>query len=749
MSMTDAERARNYRARLRDEGVRMPPRPPQPGRIRAVPSPEQRAAYNKGKRDKAAASRAGRPFIACDGEGAGTDELGRQNYMLLRIGEAELFHARPLGTIECLEHILAAPSGAYLVGYAFGYDSTMILRDLPPDRRQRLLDMDKFGPDNHGSGGGAVRYTYWRDYGIEYLPRNYLRVCRTREHWWPQFDADGRPVMNPETGKQVKVRGRQIIKGSTRTIYDVFAFFQCSFVRALTDWNVGTEELRASIAAEKDRRAEFHSIGPRERQYCALECVLLEELMGRFREVCREADIMPATWNGAGKLSTALHRRHNTMTAWQVVETTPLEARVMASDAYYGGRFEVMRTGQLEGVHEYDIRSAYPAAMTKLPCLEHGEWVRLTPRQCDRWLADPAAGPFVAPVKFSHDVVQRANMFGLPIRTKQGRLEWPQKGAGVYWSTEVRAALKHGCKPKFGSGWGYTRQCECKPFSWVADLYRYRQSIGADGRGKVIKLGINGLYGKLAQRIGNPRYANMIWASLITASTRAQLLDAAAHDPQAIAMMATDGIYSLRPLPLELGTDLGQWEHKHHPKLFVVQPGLYWGDRHAEDWKAKSRGISPGYFAKPDPETGEPLAAAFEKSWFDWCDWMAGSKDHLTPEEVSKGMRPPRVTLTLHLFTGLRLAQARGKPETAGAWVDRPHEIRFEWYAKRQTGSPLTWETPVSVWHYPPSGSAGKEGASVPHAGVKRDELHPDLLELMRAEMEDMPDALELGPVWV
>ena len=63
----------------------------------------------------------------------------------------------------------------------------------------------------------------------------------------------------------------------------------------------------------------------------------------------------------------------------------------------------------------------------------------------------------------------------------------------------------------------------------------------------------------LAQRIGKAAFANMIWAGLITAITRAKLNDAIALDPLNILMLATDALYSLQPLDLPLGDRLGQW----------------------------------------------------------------------------------------------------------------------------------------------------------------------------------------------
>lgn len=72
-----------------------------------------------------------KPFTGCDGEGCGKDELGRQLYMLFRMGERELFTGHHLRTEELLNFICDHPANEILVGFAFGYDVTMILRDLP------------------------------------------------------------------------------------------------------------------------------------------------------------------------------------------------------------------------------------------------------------------------------------------------------------------------------------------------------------------------------------------------------------------------------------------------------------------------------------------------------------------------------------------------------------------------------------------------------------------------------------------
>ena len=38
-------------------------------------------------------------------------------------------------------------------------------------------------------------------------------------------------------------------------------------------------------------------------------------------------------------------------------------------------------------------------------------------------------------------------------------------------------------------------------------------------------------------------------------------------------MLATDAVFSTRPLALDIGDELGQWEEKQWQDLFIAQPG--------------------------------------------------------------------------------------------------------------------------------------------------------------------------------
>lgn len=638
-----------------------------------------------------------RPFVGVDGEGCGRNRHGQQHYMLLRGGDAELFTGKPLRTYECLDFLCDLPSDAILVGFAFGYDATMILRDLPPERIARLFS-------EKPQGEGVSRYTYFEDFGIEYLPRNYLRVCRVKRS--SVRLSDGRVV-----------RAVQKVKGSTRTIWEAFGFFQQSFIKALHSFEIGRDHW-AMLKRNKDARGEFKSITREIRRYCALECELLADLMSRFREVCHDSGIRPVSWSGAGKIAAALHREHHTITAAEIARHVPDGAIAAGKRAYYGGRFEITHTGRLPRIWEYDLRSAYPAAARDLPCLEHGTWHKVGPAWFRTTRARKAL--FVADVQFAHPI--GTPLCGLPVRQKS-RLLWPREGCGTYWSVELRSAERLGAEITYRGGWRYQTNCQCHAFDWIDPLYQRRKVLGKLA-GVPIKLGLNSLYGKLAQRIGNPRYGNMIWAGLITAMTRARLNDAIALDPHAIVMLATDAVLSLRPLALPPGDELGQWEASEHPWMFVVQPGLYWSEH-----KPRTRGVPESQFA--------PHRGRFERAWLRFCRY---ARIYGTPEHAKdRRKRIPRVAVPLTLFTGLRLAHARGKPRTSGVWAETRKEFAFDWIMKRQA-APTVWHgAALQTWPH----DGGPDLVSEPHDGAPE---RANEYDLSRAELDEQPDHIDLSP---
>jgi hypothetical protein len=399
----------------------------------------------------------------------------------------------------------------------------------------------------------------------------------------------------------------------------------------------------------------------------------------------------------------------------------------MAHAGYYGGRFEVTHIGRLaQTVYEHDIRSAYPAAMLRLPCLRHGRWIKASASE----IADlPEDALFVCGARFEHPY---RLLCGLPFRDANGKLSWPRFGNGVYWSLELRSAERLGAIVTYRAGWRFDEGCACKPFAWVADWYQKRRELEAEGRnrGKPVKLAINALYGKTAQRIGKPRWANVIHAGLMTAMTRAAINDAiAGTNLENVVMIATDAVYTIRkPLPLDLGEGMGQWERKRYRSLFLVKPGLYWPSRpHTAEFKLKSRGLSQSIVIKHTLE------------------FQAAMRRYIKAELKGTYHKIPKVEIIPDLFIGLRLAYRLGDLEAAASWIRKPVFISFDWLDKRGRMRVSLDRKHLILDPLPGSiaahSNAYRKGAAKPEWA--------DELELDRLHIEDMPDAVELTPPYV
>lgn len=568
------------------------------------------------------------PFVGVDGEGGdirGEDGFTHHRYTMLRIGDDYV-------TDDYLPFIAGQPKKRIHVAFFFDYDVTMLLRELP-EHLLRVLVSNQ-----------TIR---WGGYEIGYRPRKELTVKHS---------------------------------GRITTINDVGTFFQCRFVTALERWNIGTVEQREAIGAGKEQRAEFGALTSDVVKYNALECMLLEDLMTKFRRTCQIIGYLPARWQGPGQLAKAMFKKHGIPKTDELPEPPP-GVWEMALAAYYGGRFETSAVGPVKGpVEGWDINSAYPYAATLLPCLLHGSW-RPTRDLSDRGMYR---------VTFTHKRDQ--TWYGLPVRTRDGAIHFPRNGAGWYHGIELRSALSLGAQIHIIHGWEHVSGCTCEPFSFMHRLYSVRQGIGKSEAGIALKLAMNSAYGICAQSVGKAPYANPVWAGLFTAITRAALNNVIAKDPYSVYMLATDGLYARPGLSLPTSETLGGWEKTTYPDgIHIVQPGVYFTG-HKDTCR-------DGVDCHCGPKTrGVPQTAVL--------------REEQALRQAWTGTREAGLSIKLRQFVGLRLGLARNSPETVGEWMPVQKRISYDWETKRRPhtlhrgveahrtmpydGNSKQWSTPYS-----------------------------------------------------
>lgn len=479
--------------------------------------------------------RMARRFCAVDGESFTVD--GEHTYVLLASSDGDYEYDRKgLPTWKCLEFLLSK-GGKTCVAFGWNYDVNMILKDLT------LFDLIALWYN------GTTKY---QRYTLEWLPGKWFAIRR----------------------------GKRYVK-----IFDVFGFFQQSFIKALTSWGF---EVDQAIIEGKGNRGEFTTETRYEViKYCLMECELLKQLMEAVEKSLHSVDLSVSSWVGAGAIASALMRKYKIPKYHESDASFPSEVQTALAHAYFGGRSEVFQQGVFDAIYDYDISSAYPYEATQLPSLAGGKW-----RKINRYSSKIPFAVWDTSWNFNPE------SYVMPFPFRKGHdIYYPSRGRGWYHSAEVaQAKLLEGGKVTVHGGWAFDPADDVKPFDFIPLIYAERQRLKEADHGgeKVLKLGMNALYGKLAQILGYdgkpPPFQSLFWAGCITAGTRARILELARMNPKDLVMVATDGIFFSSPIDVQLTGGLGGLELTVGNDVFVAQPGVY-AFREGDKIVGKTRGF--------------------------------------------------------------------------------------------------------------------------------------------------------------
>ena len=219
--------------------------------------------------------------------------------------------------------------------------------------------------------------------------------------------------------------------------------------------------------------------------------------------------------------------------------------------AYFGGRSGVREIGPVRGhLREYDLTSAYAAAMRDLPCLACGEWSE-----------EDASLPLTNKTALVRFTVtsrgERPTWAPLPCRV-DGDVVYGVGFEGVAWWPEVHEAL---------IGWPglieitskcvYETSCDHRPFAFIDEWFARRFALKEaclTGPEELVKQTLAAVYGKVAQRFPSD-LQSYIWAGLTTSMVRARLLKVLASE--AVYAVETDSVLLKGKLPT--GEGRGDW----------------------------------------------------------------------------------------------------------------------------------------------------------------------------------------------
>jgi len=215
--------------------------------------------------------------------------------------------------------------------YNIGFDAEIILKLLPNDildnyKESRIL---KFNFDG---------------YTIEYIPRKKLSI-RKGHH--------------------------------SATFFDIAQFYKESLANAYQH-NIG--KLPDGYLEMKSKRSTFSDYFYKRnmkqiREYCIQDCILTKELSEHWIELFHDAfGFYPARWISEAYLAEkVLYYNKIHIPKFNDI---PYDVQELASNSYFGGRIEILKRGYIGKAYLYDINSAYPYALTKVPELTKGKWIQ-------------------------------------------------------------------------------------------------------------------------------------------------------------------------------------------------------------------------------------------------------------------------------------------------------------------------------------------------------------------------------------
>lgn len=504
-----------------------------------------------------------REFVAWDGEGVTRTEGAKQDYVLFASSRgARLTSTSYLTTSEILAFILEHNDrSAVNVIYGASYDWNMWLRDVPREVLEQLYKT-----------GAAVWGRYWFK----------VRLGKTFHFG---------------------VRGTR----QSALFYDVMPFFQRAFVKACDEYLGDDFYERERVVRNKMLRGDFTQDDLQEMTaYTDAELINLVRLMQELRSRLHRAGLKVSRWDGPGAIAVALFQRHDIKA--HLSRTGHWMSKAVQS-AYFGGRFEVLKTGYVkEDVFEYDVNSAYPWALQDVPSMAGGYWDVID------GAAEGAPDFALYHLTYSGNVDHADFPQPFPFRrAKDGNVCYPFHTTGWYWGPEYKAGLA------FIERWGgtitvhetrvFVPATDVKPFAFIGPIYtqRLQYKKAGDGAHVGIKLGLNSMYGKLAQQVGwretedglrLPPYHQLEWAGYVTSRCRAAVFSAIIDNPGDVIAFETDAMFVRRKLSVAEGEQLGQWEYTHFIDMLYMQSGTYFAHTYNKhgvlEAVNKTRGVDRG-----------------------------------------------------------------------------------------------------------------------------------------------------------
>lgn len=346
----------------------------------------------------------------------------------------------------------------------------------------------------------------------------------------------------------------------------------------LPDWYVEVKKKRSHFTRKYCEK--YHN---QVRKYCIQDCIYTKQLAEHWIKVFFDAfDFYPQRFISSGYLAEKV--LINNKIQIPLFGEIPFEINEFAWRSYFGARFEILKRGFIGEAHLYDINSAYPYSLSIIPDITKGKWKK------SKTLLDNAHLGFF---KIQCDIPDCKYVPPFPFRTN-GKLIFPSGRFITYCTLAELRAYDEPEHYKILESFQYLDDNPSYPYKeFIESIYNKRLEFKEQNNPLQLPLKIilNSIYGKTAQRVGN-RIGNLfspIIASSITGMTRAMLYDFIQKYgiENQVVSFATDSIITTKKLNID-SVKLGEFAYENSGNdVYVLQNGIY---RFDKIWKKRGIG---------------------------------------------------------------------------------------------------------------------------------------------------------------
>ena len=346
----------------------------------------------------------------------------------------------------------------------------------------------------------------------------------------------------------------------------------------LPDWYVEMKKKRSHFTRKYCKKSPI-----KVRDYCIQDCIYTKELANHWINVFFEAfDFYPQRFISSGYLAEKV--LINNKIKIPLFKETPFEINEFAWRTYFGARFEILKRGFIGNAHLYDINSAYPYSLANIPDITKGKWKK------SKSLLDKSHLGFF---KIQCDIPDGKYIPPFPFR-RNNKLIFPTGQFITYCTLAELRAYDEPKHYKILESFQYLDNNPVYPYKeFIESIYNKRLEFKNQNNPLQLPLKIilNSIYGKTAQRVGN-KIGNLfspVIASSITGNTRAMLYDFVQKHgiEKNVVSFATDSIITTKKLNID-STKLGDFSYDNSgDDVYVLQNGIY---RFNGKWKKRGIG---------------------------------------------------------------------------------------------------------------------------------------------------------------